>query len=298
MPSPAANRLWISDDSPVVAAFAETLRRDFDADAHRFDPSRPVDAGEAINRWVADHTRGRITHLLNGLDRDAALVLLNAVAFHAQWQERFDELMTEDEPFFSEDGSTPSVPLMSCHGALAYVEERTFEAVEIPYAVSPLAMLVLLPTARDGLEALEGTLTADLLARTVSRLRPTPIHMRLPRFTVESRPHGLADHLAALGLPTAFQRGVADFSGINGFAPRHAQSLYISGLEHLATIDVDEAGTEATAVTAVRVVRTSAPLRRPRPVPTFRADHPFLFAIRHRRSSAIVFLGRVADPRT
>jgi len=31
-------------------------------------------------------------------------------------------------------------------------------------------------------------------------------------------------------------------------------------------------------------------------VPIFRADHPFLFAIRDRRSGALLFLGRVADP--
>ena len=33
----------------------------------------------------------------------------------------------------------------------------------------------------------------------------------------------------------------------------------------------------------------------PPPIPTFRADHPFLFAIYDRTSRVIVFLGRVAD---
>jgi serpin B len=34
----------------------------------------------------------------------------------------------------------------------------------------------------------------------------------------------------------------------------------------------------------------------PPPVPTFRADHPFLFAIRDRKTGTVLFLGRVADP--
>jgi serpin B len=52
---------------------------------------------------------------------------------------------------------------------------------------------------------------------------------------------------------------------------------------------VDEAGTEAAAVTSVGVGVTSAP-------PMVRVDRPFLFAIRERLSGTILFVGRIMDP--
>ena len=60
---------------------------------------------------------------------------------------------------------------------------------------------------------------------------------------------------------------------------------------------VDEEGTEAAAATAaVLTARMALSRPDPAPIPIFRADHPFLFAIRDRKSGAIIFLGRVADP--
>ncbi len=107
----------------------------------------------------------------------------------------------------------------------------------------------------------------------------------------------LGSHLRALGMSLAFTASEADFSGINGRSPQHPESLFLSHVLHKAFVDVNEKGTEATAATAAVVaVGCSAGESEPPPIPIFRADHPFLFVIRDRRSGAILFLGRMADP--
>ena len=68
------------------------------------------------------------------------------------------------------------------------------------------------------------------------------------------------------------------------------RDLFLSDVIHEAVVKVNEEGTEAAAATGVSVGVTSLP-------PEFRADHPFVFLIRDRGSGAVLFLGRVNDPR-
>jgi serpin B len=85
----------------------------------------------------------------------------------------------------------------------------------------------------------------------------------------------------------------ADFSGMTG-----GKDLFISLVLHKAFVEVDEAGTEAAAASAVLMAPTAARIQMPRlPPPVFRADHPFLFLIRDQRSGSILFLGRLTNPR-
>ena len=98
-------------------------------------------------------------------------------------------------------------------------------------------------------------------------------------------------------MPLAFVRFQADFSGINGREPPAEDSLFISAVVHKAVVEANEEGTEAAAATA-SLMEGSAELwpYEPPPVPVFRADHPFLFAIRDWETNAILFLGRITDP--
>jgi serpin B len=56
-----------------------------------------------------------------------------------------------------------------------------------------------------------------------------------------------------------------------------------------------EDGTEAAAATAL--VTVTASIRAPPPQQVFHVDRPFLFAIVDDTSGAILFQGRIVDPR-
>lgn len=79
----------------------------------------------------------------------------------------------------------------------------------------------------------------------------------------------------------------ADFSGMDG-----TRNLYITNVIHQAFTEVNEKGTEAAAATAVVVGLKSIRITR-----EFRADHPFLFLVRDKKTGSILFMGRVSDPR-
>ena len=82
----------------------------------------------------------------------------------------------------------------------------------------------------------------------------------------------------------------ADFSGIND----GKEPLQISAVIHKAFIDVNEVGTEAAAATAIGIRATMA--IKPTPPTPFRADHPFLFLLRDRRTGSLLFLGCLNRP--
>ncbi|MFA9447028.1 serpin family protein [Egicoccus sp. AB-alg6-2] len=71
-----------------------------------------------------------------------------------------------------------------------------------------------------------------------------------------------------------------------------ASGITLEDAIHAADIAVDEQGTVAAAATAL-LFEDSGP---PEPVVTVRADQPFLYLIRHKPTSAVLFVGRVLDP--
>jgi serpin B len=295
-----ANGVWTQEGQALLAEFRELVSRRFRAEVRLVDFRHAAERARlAINGWVSEQTRDRIRDLVppRGVDPETRLVLANAIWFKDRWALPFDRMCTRHARFYLDTRKTVQAPLMYQRASVAYARGDGFQAVDLAYDETTCSMLILLPDARNGLRDLEVRLSVGLLRECVAGLRLQEVELFLPRFRMEPRTVELGPLLSGLGIRLAFSPASADFSGINGLVPPDPDALYVSAVLHQAFVEADESGTEAAAATAALLGPTAAlhPALPP-PVPVFRADHPFLFAIRDRRSGVLLFLGRVADP--
>jgi serine protease inhibitor len=162
-------------------------------------------------------------------------------------------------------------------------------------------MVIVLPRAEDGLPALEKLLAEDNLPTWVSKLNQRVVEVFVPRFKLETD-YQMTKTLKALGMVRAFNDpGRPDGAQFDGMSVSKApgERLFISAVMHKAFVEVNEKGTEAAAATAVALkkeAKEDAPRARPF-TPVFRADRPFVFLIRDRKTGTILFLGRVLNPK-
>jgi serpin B len=283
-----ANALWGQKGYPFQPAFLHLVNKKYAVSLEQVDFAQSELVRQQINAWVEKQTRDKIKELVGpgGLNAQTRLVLTNAIYFKGAWADPFKKELTKEAPFHLDGDRTVPVELMHQQRQFPYLETDDIQAVELPYAGGNISMVVLLPKKVDGLAALEKQLTPEKIDGWVSELHSQEVQLALPKFTM-TRQLELKDQLVAMGMADAFS-DKSDLSGIST-----AEGLAISDVIHKAFVDVNEEGTEAAAATAV-VIRSMA-FRRPAPPVVFQADHPFVFMIRDRQTSAILFVGRFAD---
>jgi len=292
----AANALWGQAGAPLKPEFLEQIAQ-LGGELRLVDFRHDADgARRQVNDWVEDATRQRIRDLVppGGINELTRLVLTNAVYFKGAWDESFPREATQDEPFWLDGGGSVRVPLMHQSAAVWYGRGDGYQAVDLNYRGGDLAMLVLLPDRPNGLAALEQTLSAPRLHDCVEAMHCIEVKLYLPRFSL-TWAENFATLVVALGMTRAVSRSEADFSGINGLPPSHPDALFLSAVLHKAFVEVNEEGTEAAAATAMLMNGAPESLLPPPPAPVVRADHPFLFAIRDRKTGTLLFWGRIVD---
>ncbi len=293
------NRLWGAQDEAFLPSYLELVERHYGAGVERVDfESDPDAARQQINAWVEEQTRERIKDLLpsGSLNEDTRLVLVNAIYFLASWQDAFEEEQTRTEPFQRGDGSKVDARLMHRTGRYpAFMDDHTV-AVSIPYLGREVSLLALKPANADAdFEAWQAGLDRERFDTAVAGLEAQRVALALPRFTSDSG-FRLARLLRQMGMNEAFSRTEANFERMNGVGPGvMGRSLYVDEVFHKTFIDLDEAGTEAAAATAVVMMRLTAMPAEDDPI-TIRFDRPFIYAIYDHPTETILFLGRVLEP--
>jgi len=279
------NQLFGQKGQHFESPFLDVLAEEYGAGLRLLDfQSAAEPSRKAINEWIATNTEQLIPELLKQgtIDRNTVLTLVNTLYFNAAWKTKFDANLTRDAKFIRADGSEAMVKMMSAEsvalrrGALGGVD-----VIEVPYEKDEVSMVFLVPAAGK-LGELEQSLDGPKVRALLATLEDETIGLQLPRFEARTEA-SLKEVLGALGLGVAFG-GEADFSGMTG-----ARDLAITEVVHEAVVKTDEAGTEATAATAVVIGRTSAPA-------FLTIDRAFVYLIRDRATGAVLFIGRVGDP--
>ncbi|NJE45982.1 serpin family protein [Thermococcus sp. GR7] len=281
-----ANALWVQRDYPINEKYLWVTRGFYMGEVEKVDfMNDPEGAAREINGWVENQTNGRIKDIVSRLSPATKLVITNAIYFRGNWSSRFKVSETKNGTFYSPSGPV-TVPMMHQTGKFPYFENNELQALELPYEGGRLDMLIILPR-RGRFDEVEASLSLGPIEGILNGTVEESVEVTLPKFRFEKEYH-LKDTLMEMGMRNAFT--LPDFSGISS-----GGGLVISDVIHKTFISVAENGTEAAAATAV--IMTLAATVEPEDTKVFRADHPFIFLIYDRETGAILFMGRVVDPR-
>lgn len=289
-----ANSIWLANRLSILPSYTQTLSQYARGIFRRVNFTQKEAARAEINTWVRENTHGKIKEILSPyeLTPETQMVLVSSLYLKAKWEKVFNKEITRLEPFFSLDKDL-IIPLMNTVSTFPYYQDDNVAILEMPYvqpnpSLPKLSLLIFLPHERDGLPDFEKRLILDRVEYWIPSLKVEKVAVRIPRFNLNFA-LSLNTVLKKMGMSSAFQDN-ANFSGITGL-----KNLKIGNVLHKTSVTVDEYGTEAATATAISMQPTAS---YDASVPKiFRADHPFLFMIIEKDSGAILFMGRVINPK-
>ncbi len=278
-----ANSIWYSNAFSVETPFLKANEKYYHAEVKALDFNDP-NSVKIINRWVGAKTNGKIPSIIRRIDPLDRMILINATYFKGSWQSEFKPSNTTDEPFTLQNGTILRVPTMMQKTKMGYLNNDLLSAVELPYGKGNFSMVLLLPAPGKTVKDLVDALNQNSWKQWNEELdNKTERYIHLPKFKFEFE-KSLNDDLMKLGLGIAFS-GSADFSKINPTVP-----LNISEVKQKTFIEVNEEGTEAAAVTSVKMKMLAVMTK------SIFFNRPFLFVIKENTSNTILFIGRVMNP--
>ncbi len=285
-----ANSLWVKQGFALAKAFTDRNRQFFAAEVTNLDFANPKSV-DRINGWVANKTHDKIKSIISELAPEDVLVLINAVYFKGTWTKEFDKQRTMERDFHGTLDAVKQHPMMSRDDDFRYYEGEGMQLARLPYGDGRLGLLVFLPASGTGMADFVARFSAENVNRWTDSLRYEEGEIVLPKFKIEYD-KSLAGLLKQMGMARACSEG-ADFGGM--LAKPGTLPFYISDVLHKTFVEVNEEGTEAAAVTAVKMVATAMPMEVERF--TMVCDRPFVYAIHDETTGSVLFIGALMEPK-
>ena len=284
-----ANSFWLNNQYTAIDSYKKTLQTYFDAEVQELAFDNTIYA--IINRWVEENTYGCIKNMLyeGDINNSIVMALLNATYFKGVWKNKFKKKNTFKGNFEAPDKSS-FVEYMKQERLEANVyEDKECKLIELPYGNEAFGMVVVLPNEEVALGELMQSVDADKWQNWMEQLSlHTNVLVQLPKFTGKYEYNeNLKQTLIEMGVVDAFSKLDADFSQmIEG-------KTYVDIIKQNSFIEVNEEGTEAAAAVYTGENALEGAVKRFE----FKATRPFFYAIKEKSTNAILFMGKVTNPK-
>lgn len=277
-----ANSIWLKKGLGFKQTFLEETKTYYNANICNLDFSSP-NSKETINNWATSNTNGKILEIVDSLDPKCLVILLNAIYFKANWENKFNPQKTKPEAFYLKNDKIKLVPMMFSENEVECFFGKNFVAVSLPYAGNSLDMCLFLPNKDVDLKELIQNLGQEKLQEYFSKPWEKQSRIAIPKFKIEFS-LDLIEPLLSLGIKSAFS-SKANFQAMVDTS----EPLSIGKVLQKTFLEVNEEGSEAAAVTLSMTIVAGLPS-----ILTF--DRPFFYLIRDKSTGIILFIGTLIDP--
>ena len=274
-----ANSVWTDSSVEAKQAFLQKAVDSYSAQIF----SAPLSSKKtvsSINSWVKKNTDGMIPKIIENADRDAVMMLINAVAFDAKWETPYTNDDIEKLEFNSYSGKSKKTEFM-CSTENIYLSDSDERGFMKPYKNGRFAFAALLPNEDVNIDDYIASLSGEKLMKIFSSAKKNEeVDVKMPKFKAEYSTQ-LIDTLKKMGVKDAFDSKTADFSSLI-----ENRDAYIATVVHKTFIEVDENGTRAAAATLVGISKMSMPAINP-----VCLNRPFVYMIVDTETNLPLFIG-------
>jgi len=279
-----SNSFWFKQNDLIVKdTYINTIKEQYDGDIYSvtFDD----ETKDKMNGWIEDKTNGLLKNTIQKIDPMNVAYLINTLYFKGHWTSDFPKYATKEEDFYLSNRNTVSVQMMRNEDRYKYYESEDVQMIELNY--SDASMYVILPN--DSMDEFMSHYSQSQIEDMIDKLDFKTVDISFPKFKFSNK-HNLEDILKSLGMPSVFNAQTAEFKTMTD-----SDKLYISKVFQNTTIEVDEEGTEAAAVTVMSMNTTAMPVE-PEEVIVMNCNKPFMFVIKDELSGCDLFVGIVQNP--
>ncbi|KAH6938185.1 hypothetical protein HPB50_007357 [Hyalomma asiaticum] len=288
--------LYVTSLEELQEAPSKTLREFFYVSIRALlADARPERTRNEINLWFETTSRGHVPSVMSenlptagGGPSKACHVIASAVYADYAWGSRFDIHKTVLANFYNNGSDPCKARMVRTVSYYRYCASKALSAhcLVVPSMGGKWNMLLLLPTDRQGVHAVEYQMDAEALQEALKSCNETLVELSMPNVELESSV-SLREVLKRAGLAALFDPEKADLSGLLKEAGEpltefvHKGKLKVNKVGH-------EGESQGVTVFTENSEYPSAPVE-------FHVNHPFVFVIYEPVNNTTLFIGRVVE---